>query len=96
MFNTTPQERPTILRLPAVRSESGYSRSTLYLRMSQGLWTAPVALGARAVGWPASEVAALNAARIAGKNDDQIRALVAELHAARKCVGSNAPRAGSK
>jgi prophage regulatory protein len=74
----------TILRLPAVKSESGLSRSTIYLRISQGLWTKPVSLGARAVGWPSNEVAALNAARIAGKTDDQIRTLVAKLEAARE------------
>lgn len=74
----------TILRLPATKAESGYSRSTIYLRISQGLWTKPVPLGARAVGWPAREVAAINAARIAGKSDDEIRRLVAELEATRK------------
>ena len=74
----------TILRLPAVKSESGLSRSTIYLRISQGLWTKPVSLGARAVGWPSGEVAALNAARIASKTDDEVRALVAKLEAARK------------
>ena len=74
----------TIYRLPAVRTESGYSRSTIYLRISQGLWTKQVILGPRCVGWPAQEVAALNAARIAGKTDDEIRALVLKLEAARK------------
>jgi prophage regulatory protein len=74
----------TILRLPAVKAESGHSRSTLYLRISQGLWTKPVSLGGRTVGWPASEVSALNAARIAGKTDAHIRELVAQLEAARK------------
>jgi len=74
----------TILRLPAVKSESGLSRSTIYLRISQGLWTKPVSLGARAVGWPSGEVAALNAARIASKTDNEVRALVAKLEAARK------------
>ncbi len=74
----------TILRLPAVKSESGLSRSTIYLRISQKLWTKPVSLGARAVGWPSDEVAAINAARIAGKTDEEIRALVAMLEAARK------------
>lgn len=74
----------TILRLPAVKSESGLSRSTIYLRVSQGLWTKPVSLGARAVGWPSDEVAAINAARIAGNTDDEIRILVAKLEAARK------------
>ena len=73
-----------ILRLPAVTTASGDSRSTTYLRISQGLWTKQVHLGPRSVGWPAHEVEALNAARIAGKSDDQIRALVMKLEAARK------------
>jgi prophage regulatory protein len=76
----------TIFRLPGVKSESGYSRSTIYLRVSQGLWTKPVSLGARAVGWPANEIAALNAARIAGKSDEEIRVLVTTLQAARKAA----------
>ncbi len=75
-----------IYRLPAVKFESGLSRSTLYLRITQKLWTKPVSLGARAVGWPASEVAALNAARIAGKTNEEIRALVTKLETARKEV----------
>lgn len=77
---------PTILRLSAVKSESGLSRSTIYLRISQGLWTKPISLGARAVGWPSHEVAAINLARIAGKTDEEIRALVVKLEAARKQV----------
>lgn len=72
-----------ILRRTRVEAFTGYSRSTVYLRISQGLWPKPVSLGSRAVGWPASEVAALNAARIAGKSDDDIRALVARLEAER-------------
>ena len=74
----------TILRLPAVQSESGYSRSTIYLRIAQGLWTKQVSLGPRCVGWPAHEVAELNATRIAGKTDNEIRELVVKLEAARK------------
>lgn len=76
----------TILRMPTVKSESGLSRSTIYLRVSQGLWTKPVSLGARAVGWPSDEVDALNAARIAGNTDDEIRVLVTKLEAARKVM----------
>jgi prophage regulatory protein len=76
----------TIFRLPAVKFESGYSRSTIYLRISQGLWTKQVSLGPRCVGWPREEVAALNAARIAGKTDAEIRALVVKLEAARKAA----------
>ena len=74
----------TILRIPAVKFASGLSRSTIYLRVSQGLWTKPVSLGPRAVGWPSDEVAAINAARIAGDTDDEIRVLVEKLKAARK------------
>lgn len=74
----------TILRMPAVKSESGLSRSTIYLRVSQGLWTKPVSLGARAVGWPSDEIEKLNGARIAGNTDDEIRVLVTKLEANRK------------
>ena len=72
-----------LLRLPTVKAESGLSRSTIYLRIAQCLWTRPVSLGARAVAWPADEVQALNAARIAGKDDADIRKLVQRLHEAR-------------
>jgi prophage regulatory protein len=74
----------TILRRPAVSRALGRSRSATYLDIQQGLMTPPVAIGLRAVGWPDSEVNALVAARIAGKSDDDIRALVIELLAARK------------
>lgn len=76
----------TILRLPAVLRERGRSRSAHYLDIQQGLFTRPVAIGLRAVGWPADEVEALNAARIAGKSDQEIRDLVAKLEAARKAA----------
>ena len=74
----------TIQRIPAVKSEAGLSRSTIYLRISQGLWTKPVSLGPRAVGWPSNEIEALNAARISGKSDSQIQELVQTLHTKRK------------
>lgn len=76
----------TILRFPAVKAATGHSHSTHYQRIAEGLFTKPVSLGARAVGWPSSEVAAINAARIAGKTDEEIRALVLKLEAARKAV----------
>ena len=61
---------------------------TLYLRIAQGLWPKPVRLGVRAVGWPAGEVAALNAARIAGQPDGELRALVARLEVRRRTASS--------
>ena len=86
MVHVARNARLTILRIPDVKAESGYSRSTLYLRITQGLWPKPVHLGPRAVGWPSEEVAAINAARIAGKTDDEIRELVLRLEAARKMI----------
>jgi prophage regulatory protein len=89
MFNKHPRGAnmsQTILRLPSVKSASGLSRSTLYLRIAQGLLTKPVSLGGRAVGWPAKEIAMLNDARIAGKSNDDIKELVAKLELDRKAV----------
>jgi len=76
----------TILRLPSVLRERGRSRSSHYQDIRQGLFTRPVTIGSRAVGWPSREVEALNAARIAGMSDDEIRALVIKLEVDRKAV----------
>lgn len=46
----------TILRLPTVKARTGLSRSTIYLRVAEGNFPAPVSLGGRAVGWVESEV----------------------------------------
>ena len=40
-----------ILRLPAVKTRTGLSRSSIYLRMVNGEFPASVSLGGRAVGW---------------------------------------------
>ena len=71
-------------RLPRVCSSTGVSRSTTYLRITQGLFPTPIPLGGgRIVGWPAREVAAVNEARIAGWSDAKIRELVTDLIAGR-------------
>ena len=46
----------TILRLPAVKTRTGLSRSTIYLRVSQGTFPRPISLGGRAVGWLEAEI----------------------------------------
>ncbi len=46
----------TILRLPTVKSRTGLSRSTIYLRISEGGFPKPISLGCRAVGWIESEI----------------------------------------
>ena len=73
-----------IIRAPGVKDLTGYPRSTMRLRILSGLFPKPVLLGARGVGWPEAEVLSVNAARIAGKSEDEIRELVIKLEAARK------------
>lgn len=74
----------TILRCNQVKDRTGLSRSTIYLRINEGTFPKPVKLGARAAGWPSTEVTAVNAARIAGKSDEEIRLLVSKIEADRK------------
>lgn len=59
MANKNPQ-RPTpvsILRRHDVEARTGLSRSTIYLRMAQGVFPRAISLGGlRAVGWLESEI----------------------------------------
>lgn len=74
----------SLLRMPAVKAETGHrSHASIYNAIRAGLFTNPVPIGQRAVGWPDDEVKAINAARIAGASDEQIRDLVKALHAKR-------------
>ena len=73
-----------IWRIETCKAEAGYrSNASIYNLIREGLWTKPVSIGQRSVGWPDDEVRALCAARIAGKTDDEIRELVSRLHAKR-------------
>jgi prophage regulatory protein len=45
-----------ILRLPTVKDRTGLSRSTIYLRISEGTFPKSISLGSRAVGWIESEI----------------------------------------
>jgi prophage regulatory protein len=71
----------TILRMPAVKAETGHrSHASIYTAIKAGLFTTGVAIGQRSVGWPDTEVKAINAARIAGKSESEIKELVNRLH----------------
>jgi prophage regulatory protein len=73
-----------ILRLPSVKCRFGHrADASVYNAIKDGLCTTGVAIGQRAKGWPDYEIDAINAARVAGKSDDQIRELVKVLHAKR-------------
>ena len=74
----------SILRMPAVKAETGHrSHASIYNAIKNGTFTTGVAIGQRSKGWPDFEVRAINAARIAGKSEAEIRALVNRLHAQR-------------
>ncbi len=77
-----------IFRLPAVLAASGKSKSAHYDDICKGLYVRPIKIGSRAAGYPENEVAALQAARIAGKSDAEISALVSKLMAAREATGA--------
>jgi prophage regulatory protein len=73
-----------ILRLPEVKRVLGHrADASVYNAIRVGLFTNGVAIGQRAKGWPDYEVDAINAARVAGKSDSELRDLVKALHAKR-------------
>lgn len=54
----------TLMRVPAVKQATGYSRSSIYALMKQGKFPAPVKLsGGGAVAWRSSDIAAWIAAQ---------------------------------
>lgn len=70
-----------ILRLPTVKVEFGYrSNASIYNDIRDGLFTKPIKLSERSVGWPDYEVKAVVEAKIAGASKDQVRELVLRLH----------------
>ena len=79
----------SILRMPAVKAETGHrSHASIYNAIKAGLFTKPVKIGQRPVGWVMTEVQAINAARIAGKSETEIRELVTRLHAKRLALAT--------
>lgn len=65
----------------------GVARPTFYEHMAKGLFPRPIKIAPKLAVWPQAEVAQINAARVRGATDEQIRALVIELTEARKnCV----------
>jgi prophage regulatory protein len=67
-----------------VKAETGRrSHASIYSAIKAGLFTTGVAIGQRSRGWPSDEVQAINAARIAGKSQAELRERVSRLHAKR-------------
>lgn len=78
------QQRPDrLVQLRETLHIRGRGRTAHYGDIEEGLFTKPVKIGKGKVGWPEREVTAINAARIAGKSEDEIRELVRQLEAQR-------------
>lgn len=72
-----------LLRLPQIRDATGLGTTSIYQAIKAGLFPPPIKLTPRSSGWPDFEIGAINAAKIAGKSDDEIRQLVVRLVAER-------------
>jgi prophage regulatory protein len=46
----------SFIRLPEVKERVGLSRSTIYLRISKGIFPKPICLGDRAVAWLQADI----------------------------------------
>jgi len=57
--------------------------------VKQGLFTPSLSLGGILVGWPSSEISALNGARIASLGEAEIKDLVVRLIDERKFASQN-------
>lgn len=59
MFNNLSEETNMafqILRLPQVKTQTGLSRSSIYLRIAEGTFPKQINLGGRAVGWESGDI----------------------------------------
>lgn len=64
-MNTYPVR---LLRLPAVKDQTGLSRQSIYRLIAKGDFPSPVKLGKRTSTWDSREVEAWIASRIAARN----------------------------
>jgi prophage regulatory protein len=77
----------SLLRVPKACEITGRGRASFYSDIKKGLMVEIVKVGPNASAVPENEIAAINAARIAGKGEDEIRELVRKLMLDRKANG---------
>lgn len=78
-----------LLRMPQVEHLTGRRKSALYSDIAAGLLTPPVHPSARASVWPKYEITMINAARLSGASDEDVRRLVARLVERRKKLAAS-------
>lgn len=59
-------------------------KTSMYEAIKRGLFPKPIQVNGRVKALPRHEIEAVMKARLAGKNDSEIRALVESLHSARE------------
>ena len=71
---------PIFVNLENILSELGIGRTTMYQRIKLGTFPEIVKLGTRSLGWSSEEFEDVVNAIRAGLTDDEMRALVREIH----------------
>jgi prophage regulatory protein len=69
----------SLIKIAVVLGRTGYSSSSLYNRINEGVFCPPIALGPRGVAFVESEVQTVLAAMVAGKTQDELQSLVQSL-----------------
>jgi len=64
---------PSILKLEEVKKLTRISRSGIYLKISKGVFPAPISLGGRAIGWLEPELEAWINDRIEQRDEKSIK-----------------------
>jgi prophage regulatory protein len=83
--HTPKPESVSFIRLPELLAKrGGISSSTAYRHIAAGVLPPAVKLGPNTAAWLEHEIAAIDAARVAGATEDEVRELVARLVAARQ------------
>ena len=87
-----PTTKLRIERKQEVLDKIRISRSTLYLRIQQGLFVPPISLGKRAVGWIEHETDEILTAYASGQSEEKIKELVQNILANRHTLTNSGTR----
>ena len=75
---------PVLWNSKIVSEVTGRSKTSNWRRTKKGIFPKSIRTARNQALTPSNEVLAVNRAELAGKSEEEIRQLVAELHAARK------------
>ena len=86
------EAKPTISfkRKPFVLDRTGFSRSTLYNRINEGLFPPPIQIGGRAVAWLSYEIDEIIVAMVSCVSREELKLTVNNLMQLRKKLSSSA------